>query len=66
MIGLTFVGFLVISGMIHYGPITSIRRAAGQAEAIAAGDLTVNIPDENRVDEVGQLQTSLRQTKTYI
>jgi methyl-accepting chemotaxis protein len=66
LIGLTFAGFLIISGMIHYGPITSIRRVAGQAEAIAAGDLTVDIPDENRVDEVGQLQTSLRQTKTYI
>jgi methyl-accepting chemotaxis protein len=66
LVGLTFAGFLLLSGMIHFGPITSIRRVARQAEAIADGDLTVDIPDEDRIDEVGQLQTSLHQTKTYI
>jgi len=66
LIGLTFVGFMLISGMIHYGPITSIRRVSSQAEAIADGDLGVKIPDEDRIDEVGQLQSSLRQTKRYI
>lgn len=66
LIGLTFIGFILISGMIHYGPITSIRRVSSQAEAIADGDLGVKIPDEDRIDEVGQLQSSLRQTKRYI
>lgn len=66
LLGLTFVGFLLLSGMIHYGPITSIRRVASQSEAIADGDLTVRIPDENRIDEVGQLHSSLRRTKRYI
>jgi methyl-accepting chemotaxis protein len=66
LIGLTVVGFLLISGMIHFGPISSIRRLSRQAEAVAEGDLTAEIPDGNRVDEVGQLRTSLHRTKAYI
>jgi methyl-accepting chemotaxis protein len=66
LIGLTFVGFLVISGIIHFGPINSIRQLSNQAEAVAKGDLTVEIPNRNRIDEVGQLRTSLYRTKTYV
>jgi methyl-accepting chemotaxis protein len=66
LIGLTAVGFLLISGMIHFGPIRSIRRLSRQAEAVAEGDLTVEFPDGNRIDEVGQLRTSLHRTKEYI
>ncbi len=66
LIGVTFVGFLLVSGIIHVGPIRSIRRLSAQAEAVAEGDLTVDIPSEGRVDEVGQLRSSLLKTKTYI
>lgn len=66
LIGLTAVGFLLISGMIHFGPIRSIRRLSRQAEAVAEGDLTDEIPDRNRIDEVGQLRASLHRTKAYI
>ena len=66
LIGLTVVGFVLISSMIHLGPITSIRRLSRQAEAVAEGDLTAEIPDGNRIDEVGQLRASLRRTKAYI
>jgi methyl-accepting chemotaxis protein len=66
LIGLTVVGFLLISGLIHVGPISSIRQLSSQAEAIARGDLTVDIPEEDRIDEVGQLRTSLVRTKTYV
>jgi len=66
LIGLTIGGFLLISGMIHFGPIRSIRRLSEQAEAVAEGDLTAEIPDGNRIDEVGQLRTSLHRTKAYI
>jgi signal transduction histidine kinase len=66
LIGLTVVGFLLISGMIHLGPISSIRRLSRQAEAVAEGDLTAEIPDGNRIDEVGQLRASLHRTKAYI
>ncbi|WP_187695725.1 HAMP domain-containing sensor histidine kinase [Haloplanus rubicundus] len=66
LIGLTAVGFLLISGMIHFGPIRSIKRLSRQAEAVAEGDLTAEIPDGNRIDEVGQLRASLHRTKAYI
>jgi HAMP domain. len=66
LIGLMFTGFLLLGGMIHYGPIRSIRRLSRQADAVASGDLTVEIEDDNRVDEVGQLQESLLRTKLYI
>ena len=66
LIGLTAVGFLLISGMIHFGPIRTIRQLSRQAEAVAQGDLTAEIPDDNRIDEVGQLRTSLHRTKAYI
>ncbi len=66
LIGLVFVGFLFLGGMIHYGPIRSIRRLSRQADAIASGDLTVEIEDDGRADEVGQLQRSLLKTESYI
>jgi signal transduction histidine kinase len=66
LIGLTVVGFSLISGMIHFGPISSIRRLSRQAEAVAEGDLTADIPDGDRIDEVGQLRTSLHRTKAYV
>ncbi len=66
LIGLMFIGFLFLTGMIHYGPIRSIRKLSTQADAIASGDLSVEIEDGGRVDEVGQLQRSLLKTKSYI
>lgn len=66
LIGLVFVGFVFLSGMIHYGPIRSIKRLSEQAEAIADGDLTVDIGSADRRDEVGQLRRSLRETKSYV
>jgi PAS domain S-box-containing protein len=66
LIGLTFVGFLLLGGMIQYGPIRSIKRLARQADAIATGDLTVEIEDDDRIDEVGQLRTNLQKTKSYV
>lgn len=56
--GSTGVGFLLSSGVILFGPITSIRRRSRQAKAVAEVDLTAEIPDENRIGEVGVLGTS--------
>jgi methyl-accepting chemotaxis protein len=66
IITLVFIGFMAIIGMIHFGPISSIRQLSRQANAIASGDLTVEIDDGSRSDEVGQLQRSLLRTKSYI
>lgn len=66
LIGLTAVGFLLIIGMTHFGPITSIKRLSTQAEALAAGDLTLEISEGDRIDEVGQLRASFLKTKRYL
>jgi PAS domain S-box-containing protein len=66
LVGSMFLGFLLIGAVIQYGPIRSIKRLAGQANAIAKGDLSVDIEDDNRIDEIGQLRESFRNTKQYI
>ena len=66
LIGFVFVGFVFLGGMIHYGPIRSIKRLSRQADAIATGDLTVDIENGDRIDEIGQLQGSLAKTQAYI
>jgi len=66
LIGFVFLGFVFLGGMIHYGPIRSIKRLSRQADAIATGDLTVDIENGDRIDEIGQLQGSLAKTQAYI
>ncbi|MHB8535593.1 MAG: methyl-accepting chemotaxis protein [Sulfuricaulis sp.] len=39
---------------------TPLREIAGVAERVAAGDLTVNVPADNRADEVGVLMQTFR------
>jgi PAS domain S-box-containing protein len=66
LIVVVIVGFVLVAGVIQYGPIRSIKQLARQADAIAAGDLTVDIENEDRIDEVGQLRESFRNTKEYV
>ena len=66
LIGITLLGFLLIGVVIQRGPIRSIQRLARQADAIADGELAVEIEDEGREDEIGDLQAAFRNTKTYI
>ena len=66
LIGLTAVGFLLLIGMTHFGPINSIRRLSTQAEALAEGDVTVDVSEGDRIDEVGQLKANLGKTKRYL
>lgn len=66
LVGLTLLGFLLIGVVIQRGPIRSIQRLARQADAIADGELAVEIEDEGRVDEIGDLRTAFRNTKAYV
>lgn len=66
LIGTVILGFLLIGIVIQRGPIRSIRRLAWQADSIAEGDLTVEIEDEGRIDEVGEVRESFQKTKEYI
>jgi Signal transduction histidine kinase len=66
LIGAVLIGFLLIGVVIQQGPIQSIRQLARQANAIADGDLSVDIDRGNRSDEVGEVQAAFSNTKIYI
>ncbi|GAB6860155.1 sensor histidine kinase [Haloplanus litoreus] len=66
VVGIVMVGFLLIGTVIHLGPIRSIKRLARQANAIAEGDLSVDIDHGNRIDEVGEVRSAFANTKAYI
>lgn len=66
VVGIVMTGFLLIGAVIQLGPIRSIKRLAGQADAIAEGDLGVDIARGNRIDEVGEVQSAFANTKAYI
>ncbi|MUW14353.1 HAMP domain-containing protein [Halorubrum sp. CBA1125] len=59
-------GFLLIGVVIQRGPIRSIQRLSRQANAIAEGDLSVDIDRGNRIDEVGEVRAAFSNTKAYI
>ena len=66
LVGITLLGFLLIGVVIQRGPIHSIQRLARQADAIADGELAVEVETEGREDEIGDLRTAFRSTKAYI
>lgn len=66
LVGVVLLGFLLVGIVIQRGPIRSLQRLARQANAIAEGDLSVDIEPSERVDEVGEVQSAFSNTKTYI
>jgi len=66
LILLTFVGFVLVGITVQRGPIRAIQRLAERADAIAEGDLSVEIEDEGRVDELGDVRSGFRNTKEYV
>jgi methyl-accepting chemotaxis protein len=66
LIGGAILGLVVLNLVTALGPMRSLRRIAKEGQAIAAGDLSVEIADDNRVDEVGQVRSSFRNIKSYI
>jgi PAS domain S-box-containing protein len=66
LIVMALFGFLLIGVVIRLGPISTVQRLTEQAETISRGDLSVDIRDEGRVDEIGQLRTAFRETKAYV
>lgn len=66
VVGIVLSGFLLIGAVVHLGPIRSIKRLSRQANAIAEGDLGVDINHGNRTDEVGEVRSAFANTKSYI
>jgi methyl-accepting chemotaxis protein len=66
LIGAAILGLLVLNTVTALGPMRALRRLSTQAEAIAAGDLSKEIADEGRIDEVGSVQSSFQDIKGYL
>jgi methyl-accepting chemotaxis protein len=66
LVAIVLIGFLFLGVVIQRGPIRSIQQLAEQANAIAAGDLSVDIDHSDRIDEVGEVQSAFSNTKAYI
>jgi methyl-accepting chemotaxis protein len=63
---IVLAGFLLIGAVIQLGPIRSIKRLARQANAIAEGDLSVDVDHDTRSDEVGEVQSAFANIKAYV
>jgi methyl-accepting chemotaxis protein len=66
VVGIVMAGFLLIGAVIQLGPIRSIKRLARQGNAIAEGDLSVDIDRSDRRDEVGEVQSAFGNIKSHI
>jgi methyl-accepting chemotaxis protein len=66
LVALVVAGFLLVGVVIQRGPIRSIQQLARQANAIADGDLSVDIERGKRRDEVGEVRAAFANTKEYI
>jgi methyl-accepting chemotaxis protein len=66
LVAVVVAGFLLVGVAIQRGPIRSIKQLARQANAIADGDLGVDIDRGDRIDEVGEVRTAFSNTKAYI
>lgn len=66
LVAIVLIGFLFLGVVIQRGPIRSIQQLAEQANAIAAGDLSVDVDHSDRIDEVGEVQSAFSNTKAYI
>jgi methyl-accepting chemotaxis protein len=66
IIAIALLGFLVLGLTIGRNTVRSLAVIRDNAEAIAAGDLDVTVPETDRVDEVGQALEAFRGTVEYL
>jgi methyl-accepting chemotaxis protein len=66
LIGAALLGLVGLTLVTAWGPMRSLRQLAKQAEAIAEGDLSTDIEEEGRIDEVGAVRDSFRDIKAYL
>jgi methyl-accepting chemotaxis protein len=66
LVALVVAGFLLVGLVIQRGPIRSVQELARQANALADGDLSVDVERGKRIDEVGEVRAAFGNTKDYI
>jgi len=66
LIGTALIGLVLLIFMIRRGPISSMKELSSQARALANGDLDIEMSDDGRIDEVGQVRTAVRDITSYL
>jgi methyl-accepting chemotaxis protein len=66
LIGAAVLGLIGLTVVTALGPMRSLRQLSVQARAIANGDLSANVEDDGRIDEVGEVRSSFREIKSYL
>jgi len=66
VIGSTLLGLVALTLFVRQDIIPSIRSVSEGANEIAAGNLDVEITDDGRIDEIGQVRDAFRETRSYL
>ncbi|WP_136717161.1 methyl-accepting chemotaxis protein [Halorientalis salina] len=66
LFGVAILGFVLIGATIGRNTVRSLNVLRSNAESIADGDLDVEVPETDRIDEVGQALTAFDETVTYL
>jgi len=66
VIGVTLAGLLALTLFVRQDIIPSMRSVSEGANEIAAGNLDVDIKDDGRIDEIGQVRDAFRETRSYL
>ncbi|ERJ07315.1 Htr16 transducer protein [Halorhabdus tiamatea SARL4B] len=66
VIGATLAGLLALTLFVRQDVIPSIRSVSDGANEIAAGNLDVDIKDDGRIDEIGEVRGAFRETQSYL
>ncbi|MFB6129009.1 MAG: methyl-accepting chemotaxis protein, partial [Halorhabdus sp.] len=66
VIGATLAGLLALTVFVRQDLIPSIRSVSQGATEIASGNLDVDIKDEGRIDEIGDVRGAFRETRSYL
>ncbi|RQH01845.1 methyl-accepting chemotaxis protein [Natrarchaeobius oligotrophus] len=66
LIAVALVGFLVIGATIGRSTATALEELAGNATALSRGETDIEIDDDGRIDEVGQVRDSFDDIRAYL
>jgi methyl-accepting chemotaxis protein len=66
LVGTALAGIALLGVLTARGPMRSLRQLSSQAQTLAAGDLSQEIEDEGRIDEVGQVRDAFREINAYL
>ncbi|AHF98664.1 methyl-accepting chemotaxis protein [Halostagnicola larsenii XH-48] len=66
LVGISLLGFVLVGALIGRPTARALDDLAGNARALAAGDLDVEIESTERVDELGRVQNGFADSTDYL